>query len=726
MPRTLIALLCVSCATAAYAKLGETVPQLMTRFGKNYAVETAATGEKYKFRSPNVSVDILLIGGVSVAETYFSDHPLNAQGEPPNDIVRAILRTNLPRTRWVETPSAPAWADYAIQSGDGKFVALLGYSRPQPENAKWTMVIGRRDVVSAITPRVESAQTPVPKESVPETVSPSEHPFAQPTPKPTATPLTATAEPKLASPPSAVRTPAPSNPAPARSIVLPVVAVAGTAVLYVLLLTTAFKRNTLGWFCAAAGGAIFFGIVCLLFINLAITRKKTAGRAERDASKQSSSSFDLNTIASDKELARYLRDQGEADTRRRQEALTPHVAEQIQRAVVRVTGVSAGGQFVGSGTGFFINADGYLLTCWHVIAQPQVTQLRLMRHDGSQCEVEGVSGFSARDDWVLLKTQAKSSDFLSLRATNADKPSFGTRILVFGNPGQLSGVWSEGAVADFVFNVHGTGRDSLRFDAPIAPGSSGSPLVDISKGDVVGIAAATGWPAGNYAVPFYYLTDSVANAMGSPAIPLGDFKAKLENEKAAIKQQIYDKENAGDLPEAEQLCAEFSARYPGDVWGSWEFTQIAFASDNYLMANVYSTWLQPAKDPGDDMLCAIKFECLDRVPLPFVNTALKDLAALLERDYGVEICKVQLPPNPRSNEPPVLNVRDKPDATSKLVYEFDADEDVFAKSDRARNNIGREAVIWRKVILLPSRDRIHGGEGWVNDRYISQLSLSQQ
>jgi len=28
-------------------------------------------------------------------------------------------------------------------------------------------------------------------------------------------------------------------------------------------------------------------------------------------------------------------------------------------------------------------------------------------------------------------------------------------------------------------------------------------------------------------------------------------------------------------------------------------------------------------------------------------------------------------------------------------------------------------VTWPKVLLLPSHDRIHGGEGWVNERYLA-------
>jgi len=241
----------------------------------------------------------------------------------------------------------------------------------------------------------------------------------------------------------------------------------------------------------------------------------------------------------------------------------PVLAERVRRAVVRVTGVSLTGQLVGSGTGFFVNADGYVLTCWHVVASPTIMEVRLMRDDGSQSDVEGVVGFSPTDDWVLLKTTTSQAEFLPLRASQSEKPAFGTRILVFGNPGQLKSVWSEGAVSDFVFNINGTGRDSLRFDAPVAPGSSGSPVVDVENGDVVGMAAATGWPAGNYAVPFYYITDPitdpVAAHVGSTAVPLAQLKADLEKDKPSLKQQIYDRENSGDFSSASNSYTNFEA-----------------------------------------------------------------------------------------------------------------------------------------------------------------------
>jgi TPR repeat protein len=112
------------------------------RFGKSYTVESVPLGTKYKFRSENVSVDAIVANGISICEIYLSDHPLNASGEPPNDIVRGVLRTNAPKGRWVQIDAAQFGADYALRSSDGKYIATLVYTGAQPEGSVWIMTVG--------------------------------------------------------------------------------------------------------------------------------------------------------------------------------------------------------------------------------------------------------------------------------------------------------------------------------------------------------------------------------------------------------------------------------------------------------------------------------------------------------------------------------------------------------------------------------------------------------
>ena len=157
MLRTSAALLCMCFAVPVSAKLGETVPQLVKRFGKSYTVEESQLGKTYKFRSANVSVDAVVSDGRSICETYFSDHPLTSSGEPPNDIVRAVLRTNVPKARWLDIEGAPFGADYAMRSSDDEYIAILRYTGPQPESMIWTMTVGLAKSIEAISTAASSS-----------------------------------------------------------------------------------------------------------------------------------------------------------------------------------------------------------------------------------------------------------------------------------------------------------------------------------------------------------------------------------------------------------------------------------------------------------------------------------------------------------------------------------------------------------------------------------------
>jgi TPR repeat protein len=151
MVRALVGFLCLCFSIHAQARLGETVPQLVERFGKSYTVEPIELGKKYKFRSAKVSVDAIVANGISICETYLSDHPLTASGEPPNDIVRAVLRTNVPKARWIEIEAAPLGANCALRSSDDKYIAILKYTGPQPENSVWIMTVGLAKLVWALS-----------------------------------------------------------------------------------------------------------------------------------------------------------------------------------------------------------------------------------------------------------------------------------------------------------------------------------------------------------------------------------------------------------------------------------------------------------------------------------------------------------------------------------------------------------------------------------------------
>ena len=135
----------------------ETLPELIKRFGDHYRTEVISYGTKYEFESEKISVDVVTADSVSISETYFSDYPLTAKGEPPSDIVNTILNTNAPGERWekisghalaADNPglfaiAAPYGNSYMLQFTDNRFIASVKYNRPQPEGVIWLMTVAR-------------------------------------------------------------------------------------------------------------------------------------------------------------------------------------------------------------------------------------------------------------------------------------------------------------------------------------------------------------------------------------------------------------------------------------------------------------------------------------------------------------------------------------------------------------------------------------------------------
>jgi len=137
---------------------------------------------------------------------------------------------------------------------------------------------------------------------------------------------------------------------------------------------------------------------------------------------------------------------------------------------------------ISTGTGFFINQNGYLVTNHHVV---------------KSCDKISVKGFgTARkiasdkiNDIAILKVEHGPSSFALIRGRQ--KVSLGETVVVYGFPyaGALSqdGNLTQGNISA----LSGFGNDIRMFQisAPVQPGNSGGPLLDSSK-NVIGIVTA--------------------------------------------------------------------------------------------------------------------------------------------------------------------------------------------------------------------------------------------
>lgn len=90
---------------------------------------------------------------------------------------------------------------------------------------------------------------------------------------------------------------------------------------------------------------------------------------------------------------------------------------------------------------------------------------------------------SSEHDLALVKFAAHGVPFLRPRNTGPI-PAEGDKVIVIGNPSGLTGTVSEGIISAFREN-----GSVIQINAPISPGSSGSPVLD-GNGKVIGVATS--------------------------------------------------------------------------------------------------------------------------------------------------------------------------------------------------------------------------------------------
>lgn len=134
------------------------------------------------------------------------------------------------------------------------------------------------------------------------------------------------------------------------------------------------------------------------------------------------------------------------------------------------------------GTGFYIDANGTVVTNYHVIEGCDKASVKTS--DGGSYEVTNVLGYSKELDVAILATSKKNSKAVDLATTSV---STGETVYALGSSLGLTGTFSEGMVSAAERKVGDV--TYIQITTPISSGNSGGPLVN-AKGQVVGITSA--------------------------------------------------------------------------------------------------------------------------------------------------------------------------------------------------------------------------------------------
>ena len=143
------------------------------------------------------------------------------------------------------------------------------------------------------------------------------------------------------------------------------------------------------------------------------------------------------------------------------------------------------------GSGFFISADGYVVTNNHVVEHAKKVQVTT--DDGRTLDAK-VIGTDPKSDLALLKV-TESGDFPYVKLA-AQSPRVGDWVVAIGNPFGLGGTVTSGIVSARGRDIGaGPYDDFLQIDAPINKGNSGGPTFNLT-GEVVGVNTAIASPSG--------------------------------------------------------------------------------------------------------------------------------------------------------------------------------------------------------------------------------------
>jgi len=156
---------------------------------------------------------------------------------------------------------------------------------------------------------------------------------------------------------------------------------------------------------------------------------------------------------------------------------------------------------MGSGSGFVVSKDGYILTNSHVVDGASEVRVRLLDRREFDAKVVGTDPST---DVAVLKIEATGLTPAPL--ADSDAARVGEWVLAVGNPlgenltfSVTSGIISaKGRALDLPNRDASSIQDFIQTDAAINPGNSGGPLVNV-RGEVIGINSAIASPTGTYA-----------------------------------------------------------------------------------------------------------------------------------------------------------------------------------------------------------------------------------
>src|SRR5216117_781230 len=215
----------------------------------------------------------------------------------------------------------------------------------------------------------------------------------------------------------------------------------------------------------------------------------------------------------------------------------------------------------GSGSGFIVSADGFILTNNHVVAGADKVTVRL--YDKREFTAK-VVGTDPNTDVAVIKIDARGLPGVAFG--NSDSARVGEWVLAIGNPlGEAfaftvtAGIVSaKGRLLAGLQQTRYAIQDFIQTDAAINPGNSGGPLVNI-RGQVIGINSAIASETGFYAGYGFAIPMNLARTVMDQLVKTGRVERADAVGLKQISGVVVDSYTSDDSP------ARKAGMQPGDV-----------------------------------------------------------------------------------------------------------------------------------------------------------------
>jgi len=220
------------------------------------------------------------------------------------------------------------------------------------------------------------------------------------------------------------------------------------------------------------------------------------------------------------------------------------------------------------GTGFIIDANGWIVTNFHVAGKADSITVTLA--DGRKLPAKMVGG-DEKTDLALIKVESdKPLPFVTF--ADATKVRVGQPVMAVGNPFGLGGTVTTGIVSARGRDIHsGPFDDYIQTDAAINRGNSGGPLFDMD-GKVIGINTAIFSPSGGsvglgFAIPSSLAEPVVAQLRTNGRVERGLLGVQIQPVTEELAQSMSLSSEKGALvaqvqPDSPALAAGIKS---GDV-----------------------------------------------------------------------------------------------------------------------------------------------------------------